>query len=83
MKGRRDTVVYVPIDVADYIDEPDEALDTEDTIYVRDQLAEAKRCLLRPERNAAEAILHIENALAVAERAVPYVQLSIIREIRR
>ena len=68
---RRDTVVT--IDLRDYIDDAlDEALDTEDTAYVRDELEAARACLSRPERNPAEALMHIERALNVVKQAIPY-----------
>lgn len=54
----------IEIDLADYMDDLDEALDTRDCIYMRSELEEARRCLNRPERNVYEAIEHIERALA-------------------
>lgn len=63
MGRRRDTVIE--IDVADYLDGFDEALDEHDAVYVRNCLEDARGCLNRPERSTPEAIEFIERALGV------------------
>lgn len=68
-RSRKDFIIS--IDVRDYLDDMlDEALDAEDTRYVRDCLQDARRCLNRPERSPSEAIEYMERALGVIAKAL-------------
>jgi len=49
----------------------DGCLDLRDMIYTANKLEEAKRCLVRVERSPMEALRHIEDLIAVANKALP------------
>jgi len=71
-RGKHRVDTTITIDVRDLgIDFEDPALDEEDCVYVRNCVEDARACLNRPERGAAEAMIHLERALRILETAIP------------
>lgn len=60
---------YIEIDISEYVD-IEGLIDTEDCIYMRNCMEDARSALNRPERSPPEAIMFIDRALRVLETAL-------------
>jgi len=68
-RRERRRYIDVEIDLSNYVD-LDDVIESEDLVYLQGCLEDARRCLNRPERSVAEAIMHIERAMREIGRAL-------------
>ena len=68
-RRERRRYIDVSVDLSDYLD-LDDVIETEDLVYLQGCLEDARRCLNRPDRSVAEAIIHIERAMREIGRAL-------------